>query len=147
MEPNRAKPMTRHKRGVVAVILRDERMLIIRRSLTVTAPGKLCLPGGTIEKGETEQEALVREMQEELNINIAPIQLCWQSVTSWGTHLSWWHADLPEDQTPIPNPDEVAEVFWYSRDDMRSAADSLPSLPEFLTAWESGGIDVKQTWK
>ena len=33
---------------------------------TVTAPGKLCLPGGAIEKGETEEQALVREMQEEL---------------------------------------------------------------------------------
>lgn len=146
--PNNAsiKPSTRRKRGVVGVIFRNERLLVIRRSMTVTAPGKLCLPGGGIEKGETESQALVREMQEELAIDVTARGLCYRSVTSWGTNLAWWHADLPEDQIPTANPAEVAEVFWMSRDEVRIASDLLPSLPPFLRAWESGEIQADCEW-
>ena len=69
MDISRIKPTTRRKRGVVGVIIRCDKLLIIRRSLTVTAPGRLCLPGGGIEEGETESEALVREMDEELALD------------------------------------------------------------------------------
>lgn len=130
------------KRGVVAVILRQDRLLVIRRSLTVVAPGLLCLPGGGIEEGETEPEALVREMQEELAINVTPNRLCWRSTTSWGTELAWWIADLSPEISPVANPDEVAEVHWLRRAEIRRADDMLPSLPKFLDAWERGEVDL-----
>lgn len=137
------KPTTRRKRGVVGVITRRERLLIIRRSLTVPAPGKLCLPGGGIESGESEPEALVREMQEELTIDVKPIRLCWRSVTPWGTNLAWWLAHLDPRVTPVANPDEVAEVHWMTKDEIRSARDMLPSLPTFVEAWERGELDLE----
>lgn len=130
------------KRGVVGVIFRDERLLIIRRSLTVTAPGKLCLPGGTIEKGETESETLVREMMEELAIDVDPIRLCWRSVTPWGTTLAWWLARLDEQITPVPNPDEVSEFHWMTPQQIRTAKGMLPSLPAFMDAWDRGDVDL-----
>lgn len=136
------KPTTRRKRGVVGVIFRQQRLLIIRRSLTVTAPGKLCLPGGGIEPGETESQALVREMQEELAIDVEPVRLCWRSVTPWGTNLAWWLARLDDQVTPIANPAEVAEVHWMSRTEIRAAAEMLPSLPTFVDAWERGEVDL-----
>lgn len=139
---NAPKPSTRRKRGVVGVIFREQRLLIIRRSLTVTAPGKLCLPGGAIESGETEPQALVREMQEELAIDVDPLRRCWRSVTPWGTNLAWWLARLDERVTPIANPDEVAEIHWMSREEIRSAKDMLPSLPTFVDACERGELDV-----
>lgn len=147
MDSLRPKPATRRSRGVVAVVFRDDKLLMIRRSMTVTAPGMICLPGGTIESGETEPDALVREMQEELSIDVSPVKLCWRSVTAWGTNLAWWHAELPSEQTPIPNPEEVAEFFWYSRGEIRTAADVLPSLPEFVTAWDNGKVNLDQIWQ
>ena len=140
---NQARPSTRRKRGVVGVIIRHDRLLIIRRSLTVAAPGKLCLPGGGIESGESEQIALVREMQEELNIDVEPVRLCWRSVTPWGTNLAWWLASLDHHVTPIANPEEVAEVHWMTRDEIRVAKDMLPSLPTFVDAWESGELQLE----
>ncbi len=139
---NLPKPSTRRKRGVVGVILRQDRLLIIRRSLTVTAPGKLCLPGGTIEDGESEDEALVREMQEELAIDVDPVRLCWRSITPWGTNLAWWLAGLDETVIPVANPEEVAEVHWMNRAEIRTAADMLPSLPTFVDAWERGDVEL-----
>ena len=130
------------RRGVVGVIFREDRLLVIRRSLTVVAPGLLCLPGGGIEEGETESEALVREMREELGIDVTPKRLCWRSTTSWNTELAWWIAHLDPSITPIANPDEVAEVHWLRREEIRDADDMLPSLPKFLDAWKRGDIDL-----
>jgi 8-oxo-dGTP diphosphatase len=140
---NSPKPTTRRKRGVVGVIFRQQRLLIIRRSLTVTAPGKLCLPGGAIEAGETEAEALVREMQEELAIDVEPVRLCWRSVTPCGTNLAWWLARLDETVTPVANPAEVAEIHWMSRSQIRNAKEMLPSLPTFVDAWQRGEVDLE----
>lgn len=145
--PNQSKSIQRHplngqKRGVVGVIFREQRLLIIRRSLTVTAPGKLCLPGGTIESGESESHTLVREMREELTIDVEPVRLCWRSVTPWGTTLAWWLANLDHSVTPIANPDEVAEYHWMTRQEIRSAKNMLPSLPTFVDAWERGDVDL-----
>jgi 8-oxo-dGTP pyrophosphatase MutT (NUDIX family) len=70
-----ADPIRRY--GVVAVILRDERFLVIRRSQQVAAPGKYCFPGGGIESGETESVALERELLEELNVAIVPQHCLW----------------------------------------------------------------------
>lgn len=143
---NGPKPTTHRELGVVGVIFRDQRLLIIRRSLTVAAPGKLCLPGGGIEKGESESVALVREMQEELAIDVDPIRLCWRSVTPWGTKLAWWLADLDHHATPVANPEEVAEVHWMTRNEIRSSNGMLPSLPTFVEAWERGEVELSVQW-
>jgi 8-oxo-dGTP pyrophosphatase MutT (NUDIX family) len=129
---------------VVGVIFRHQRLLIIRRSMTVAAPGVLCLPGGGIEPGESEPEALVREMQEELTIDVDPVRLCWRSVTPGGTRLAWWLARLDHQVMPIANPQEVAEVHWMTRSDIRTAQGMLPSLPTFLDAWDRGEVDLSQ---
>lgn len=133
-------PNPRGRRGVVGIILREDAFLVIRRSQRVTAPGLLCFAGGGIEPGETEEQALVREMQEELAIDVQPIGCVWRSVTSWGTRLAWWTASISADTTPVPNPAEVAEVMWLKHEEMRVATGMLPSMPQFLNAWTSGQL-------
>ena len=133
-------PSPRGRRGVIGIILRDEAFLVIRRSQKVTAPGLLCFAGGGIEAGESESEALVREMQEELALEVQPVGCVWRSVTSWGTRLAWWTASIPADAQPVPNPDEVAEFMWLKHEQMRVATGMLPSMPQFLDAWTAGHL-------
>ena len=129
-------------RGVVAVIVRDGRFLVMRRSDMVIAPGMICFPGGGIELGESQIEALVREIHEELGVTIQPLRRIWESVTPWGVRLCWWLCRLDEQVTPIPNPAEVAECFWLTNAEMAKLPDLLESNHHFLAALQSGEIDI-----
>ena len=133
----------RPNRGVVAVIQRDIRYLVIRRSQTVSAPGAFCFPGGGIEKGESESAALVRELAEELAITGSqPIRRVWTSRTPRGVELFWWIATIPRDAPLIANPDEVSEVHWWSIEQMIDCPALLTTNREFLAKIACGSITL-----
>lgn len=56
---------------VGAAIEREGRILAAQRSQEMPLPGKWEFPGGKVEPGETHQQALVREIEEELGLQIA----------------------------------------------------------------------------
>ena len=126
------------RRGVVAVIVEGNRFLTIRRSAQVTAPLKLCFPGGGIEAGETPRVALFREMQEELGVDVLPQMELWTSTTPWGTFLYWWTAHLPTEFVLKPEPLEVAEVMWMTAEELLQREDVLASVPQFIEANRDG---------
>ena len=56
---------------VVAAVLKDNKnFLIAKRSCNQSFPSKWEFPGGKVEKGESFQNALIREIKEELNVKI-----------------------------------------------------------------------------
>ena len=57
--------------GVGGVVLIDGRVVLIRRGKEPLR-GRWVIPGGTVELGETLHEAVVREMQEETGLLVAP---------------------------------------------------------------------------
>jgi 8-oxo-dGTP diphosphatase len=135
------QPLPR-KYGAVAVIRRAEKWLVIRRSAAVRAPRKLCFPGGTIEQGEAEIDAVVREIREELGVEVSPNGCVWRSVTSWGVALAWWSVELPPEAEPTPNPAEVEEVLWMATAEALAHEDLLESAKEFLEAHLRGDISL-----
>jgi 8-oxo-dGTP diphosphatase len=56
---------------VAAAIERDGRYLAARRTKPDWAAGRWEFPGGKVEAGESETDALVREIREELGVTIA----------------------------------------------------------------------------
>ncbi len=128
--------------GVVAVIMRDAEFLVIRRSDQVIAPGMICFPGGGIEGAESEEEALIREIREELGIGIAPLRRVWRSVTPWNVELAWWLGRIDCEEPFGPNPAEVAAVHWVSAAEMRKLPNLLASMHHFLDALEAGEIEL-----
>jgi len=58
----------------VAVIIEHDRVLIAKRADNVHQPGLWEFPGGKVETGETTEQALSREIQEELGIIIEQAQ-------------------------------------------------------------------------
>jgi len=138
--PGAALPIRKH--GVVAVIVRGDRLLLIRRSHQISAPGKFCFPGGAIEKGETEEEAVVRELREELGVCVQPVRRIWESRTEWGVHLSWWQSHLADDAPIVPNAAEVSHIGWYTIPEILSLPDLLSSNREFLRKVLAGEIQL-----
>lgn len=130
------------RRGAVAVVLRHGRLLVIRRSPHVVAPGALCFPGGGIEAGESEAEALVREVREELGATVRPLSRVWQSVTAWNVEIAWWSAALEEDAELVPNPAEVEAVHWFTPQALLARGDLLESNRLFLEAIATQRIAV-----
>ena len=132
------------RRGAVAIVVRDGRMLVIRRSQYVVAPRTYCFPGGGIEAGESEEAAIVREVQEEIGIRVQPIRRLWECVTAWKVHLAWWSARFDSHQTPTPNPAEVESVHWFTPREMAELPALLESNRVFLDMIERGEIVLEE---
>ena len=130
------------RRGVVAVARRGGRFLAIRRGRSVAAPGRVCFPGGHVEPGEEEAEAVVRECREELEAAVAARECVWRSVTPWGTELGWWLVDLLEDAALVPHPVEVEEILWLTLDEMLEEPTLLSGNREFLEAVIEGRVQL-----
>lgn len=61
------------KRVTGAIIRKDGKMLIAQRAADDECPLMWEFPGGKIEAGETPEQCIVREIKEELNLDIRPI--------------------------------------------------------------------------
>lgn len=125
------------------VVMREGRLLVIRRSKEVRAPGAYCFPGGGMEPGETEEETVVREMAEELSATAVPIRRLWQSVTPWQVELSWWLAELSRDEPLTPNPAEVESLHWLTLEELQDLPELLESNRHFLDAWRLGAFSLE----
>ncbi len=66
---NKAAPGLRHVTvGAIAVNEKGE-VLLIKRGQSVPNPGKYSVPGGFFDRGETTEEAVLRELQEETGLS------------------------------------------------------------------------------
>lgn len=127
MDENQLK--TYDRVGVVGLIRRNGKFLVIQRSSEVRAPLTWCFPGGGIEGGETEEQALVRELYEELGLCVTPIECIYESATPWNVYLYWWTAVVSDDEllNLRPAPREVRTVEWLTLDELRHHPDTLTS--------------------
>jgi 8-oxo-dGTP diphosphatase len=130
------------RRGVIAITRREAKFLVIRRGLSVAAGGTICFPGGHIEPGEAEQEAVVRECREELAAVVEPETCIWRSISPWGTALAWWTVRLREAGPLVPHPVEVAEILWLSVEEMLADPTLLEGNRPFLEAVRAGRMRV-----
>jgi 8-oxo-dGTP pyrophosphatase MutT (NUDIX family) len=133
LHKDRALQADGYLHGVVVACQDDMgRWLMIRRSEHVVAPLKICFPGGGIEENESQSEAVIREMREELDAIVRPVACVWthcyeeRAVILWG-----WLAEL-QPNILVPNPEEVAEIHWLAADDAIRHPDALPKTQDFL---------------
>lgn len=70
---------------VCAIILKENKILIAQRSEKMKLPLKWEFPGGKLEDGENEEEAIIREIKEELNIEILPSRRISAHIHDYGS--------------------------------------------------------------
>jgi 8-oxo-dGTP diphosphatase len=111
---------------VGGAVLHEGRLLAARRSAPPALAGRWELPGGKLEPGETEREALVRELREELGIEAEPVERVpgeWPLradlvLRVWAVRLLSGVPEPLEDHDELRwlAPDEMYGVDWLDQD-------------------------------
>lgn len=70
---------------VAGIIVDEDRVLITRRAPNQNFAGGWEFPGGKVEPDETERACLVRELKEELNIDVFVGDLCTEVMHDYGS--------------------------------------------------------------
>jgi 8-oxo-dGTP pyrophosphatase MutT (NUDIX family) len=60
--------------AIVAVVISSDQFLVIRRAGSVADGGKWGAISGKMEIGESQEAAVVREVQEEVGLEIRPVR-------------------------------------------------------------------------
>lgn len=100
--------------SAAAIIDADGRLLVQRRPVGSDFPGLWEFPGGKIEPGESPEAALVRELREELGIDVDPERLapaCFASDRLRGRHLLLL-VFVCRDWLGVPQPLQASELKW-----------------------------------
>jgi mutator protein MutT len=123
--------------GVVGVLERDDRLLLIQRSDLVRAGGMWCFPGGEIERGETAGEAIVREIREELGLEVEAERKLWSLKSDDARlHLEWWKISAIAFDVRM-NRAEVKAYKWLTVEEIRAHEQLLPNNLAFLDHYEA----------
>jgi 8-oxo-dGTP diphosphatase len=119
--------------AVVAVLRRGDRLLLIKRAPVVILPGYWTPPSGRIEPGETHEQALIREVEEELGVKATPIAKVWECPTDDGEFLlHWWTADVDSHELRL-DPTEVADARWVTCDEFLELEPTFSGDRGFIT--------------
>jgi 8-oxo-dGTP pyrophosphatase MutT (NUDIX family) len=98
--------------AVVVVLLRDDRVLVIRRASKVIFPGYWTPPSGRVRVGEMQEATVVREVREEVGLQATPIRSVWECETEDGQfHLHWWLAQAGPGDWSLDDV-EVSDARW-----------------------------------
>ena len=124
--------MTRPEVCVGAVVVDDDRLLMIRRGHAPGA-GEWSIPGGRVEQGETLVEALVREVFEETHIEVVVDQFLGfaESITDEFHFVFLDFAATAFDAKTIAAGDDAAEAAWIGITDVPEL-NLVDGLAEFL---------------
>jgi 8-oxo-dGTP diphosphatase len=101
--------------AIVALLRKADRYLIILRAQEVSSGGYWAPLSGRIEPGETQADAVVREVREEVGLTVVPQARVWACDTDDGRYvLHWWTAEPVGSAELKLDPAEVAGARWVT---------------------------------
>ena len=118
-----------------AIILKENKILVTQRSERMHLPLKWEFPGGKIEKNETEENCILREIKEELNLEIEILGKLESKCFDYGTfsiNLIPFVAKYLSGEIVLA---EHKSFRWLEKEELRSldwALADVPVLKEFL---------------
>jgi len=112
---------------VGAAIVRAGRVLATRRTRPPEAAGRWELPGGKVEPGEEPEQALVREVREELGCTVGVTgTLTGEQQIRPGVSLRVLLAELVDGE-PIPHEHDA--LRWLGSEELKDVAWLAPDEP------------------
>ena len=122
---------------VAGILFHNGRVLLEREIET----GQCCLPGGRVEFGEAASEATLREMREELGVEVKIERLIWAVDNFFQMDGRRYHepsfyflvslpeaSALPQGESFANQDNSRAVLQWYALDRL----DDVPLYPTFL---------------
>lgn len=110
--------------SVAGVVIKNNKVLLARHTYGGGA-GKLIIPGGYVEFGESPQDALRREFMEETSVRVEP-----QKIIGVRFNMHDWYvvfsAEYVSGEAKSDN-DENSEVVWVDVDEAL-VSDDVPEL-------------------
>ncbi|WP_027964052.1 (deoxy)nucleoside triphosphate pyrophosphohydrolase [Halalkalibacillus halophilus] len=112
---------------VGAVIIKNGKVLCAQRASNTTLPLKWEFPGGKVEKNETANEALVREINEEFKCSVSVGDQVEHTVYEYDfgiVHLTTYYCDLIDGEPVLTEhekmewlaPSELSNLDWAPAD-------------------------------
>lgn len=120
---------------VVAAVIRSKDKIFATARGYGEFKGQWEFPGGKIEPGETPQEALVREIQEELDVKIEVgdlIDTIEYDYSSFHLSMDCFWCNVTEGEITLK---EAEDARWLSKDELYSV-DWLPADMELIEKLE-----------
>jgi 8-oxo-dGTP diphosphatase len=116
-------------------IIKDNQVLLGRRTNTNWMDGHLCPPGGHVEAGETPVIAALRELREELALDLKPEDLEFLCVAARNTspteYVAYEFIVRNLQLEPKNNePDKCSELVWVGIDNLPD--DVIPHFAEII---------------
>ncbi|MHB8125257.1 MAG: (deoxy)nucleoside triphosphate pyrophosphohydrolase [Desulfitobacteriaceae bacterium] len=106
------------KQVTAAIILKDNKILIVQRAPDDKLAGKWEFPGGKIEPRETQQECLKREIREELDVDIEVLDFFGESIYAYNSGrirlIAYWCKWISGDFTLKVH----SRIEWVNRNEL-----------------------------
>ena len=108
---------------------KDREILLFRRAKPDRGAGFWECPGGKIESGETEDQALVREILEELGVEVKVLDFIGENTHEYSgkiIHLKLYRCSLPHENFVLTDHDQFA---WVSKQNLAKYPLSAVDIP------------------
>src|SRR5437764_14767623 len=105
--------------NIILINDKDEVLLHLRDDKpTILYPNMWVLPGGYIEEGEVPEKCIVREIEEELGVELRAVSLFVAAERSYGFEYTFWTvANFRVEDIKLT---EGQAIKWFTLDEVRS---------------------------
>ena len=101
-----------------AIIVHDGKVLLVKRRIS-EASLSWQFPAGSIEAGETPEQAAVRETHEETGLTVTASKILGERVhPNTGRTMIYVACDLTEGEANVSDLDELTEFAWADRNSL-----------------------------
>jgi len=124
--------------AVAALVVNPEGKLLLTRRAVEPDYGKLDLPGGFIDPGESAEDAVKRELWEELGMKVksmeyvtsAPNEYIFSGYSVFTLDMAF--RVIPESVTGLVAMDDILDYRFYAEDEIDYTQIPAPSIKSFV---------------
>jgi len=132
----------------IIMLVTDGRDRALLGRQPVWAPGMYSCLAGFVEPGESLEDAVAREVWEESGIRVREARYFASQPWPFPSSIMIGFNAVAEDGEPVPDPHEIEEVRWFSRDEVRGfgEADRPGEGGRFLPRRDSIARALVEAW-